>query len=343
MNRSKKISILMMNFNHGELIWRAINAIKNQTLLPYELIIADDKSTDKSVDVINKLIKDFYWIKLITNKVNLGNLENANFLLSQVRTEFGLWASADDFLLPDIIERYDKYLSKHNDIGMITSTALFFSNDGFSDFYSPRFLSINPKFISAKNFSVEFKLHGNFIKGSTSLYNIKLLKKLKGFNLKLSSYADTVAACILSSQNGCIYDPFPGSVCERFSSGFASRTMRSPRNILSIMKELVNFKDQLNPIVYQMLLIPLFRRYFSVQHNLVFNKIWDKKNNLPFKEIESFIQLHMYFKLRTFKLIIYKFMGKHLNNINGFLFKKINAKYLFDLKISIKNFLLNKE
>ena len=54
---SRKISIALLNYNHSELVIRSITAIKNQTLLPYELIIGDDCSTDNSISIIRKHIE----------------------------------------------------------------------------------------------------------------------------------------------------------------------------------------------------------------------------------------------------------------------------------------------
>ena len=336
MKRSKKISILMMNYNHAHTIERAIEAVKNQVLLPYELIIADDKSQDNSIEKIQTSIKDISWIKLIANRKNLGNIGNANFLLNQVKTDYAIWASADDFLLFDIIQRYENYLKKYNEIGIITSTALTYSADGFSGFYSPKFISSTPKFIKGEYFPKNFAMFSNFFKGSTSLYNINLLRKYSGFDLKLESFADTVIASLLASQKGCIYDPFPGSVCQRFANGFASRTMRSEKSLISILSGLTLYKNKLSPLVFDELTKNIFSRYITINYKNTFSSIWDEgKDELPFAEVTRGINIHITLKKKQFKQLFLKFIGKYLEKYNKFIFIKNQKRYLKNLKKEI--------
>ena len=330
----------MMNYNHARLIGRAIQAVKNQTLHPFELIIADDKSEDNSIEVIKKCIKGIEWIKLISNPKNLGNIGNANFLLEQVRTDYAIWASADDFLLFDTIQRYEEYLQQYKEIGVITSTALTYSSEGFSGFYSPKFVSSKPKFIEGKYFPKYYGMFNNFFKGATSLYNIRLLKKYSGFNAKLSSYADTVIACLLSSQKGCIYDPYPGAVCQRFATGFASRTMRSEEILLNIKNQLNLYKKELNPFIFNVLIQAIFSRYITINYKNTFSSIWGKgENSLPFREVTKATNIHLVFKTKQSKQIFLKLIGNFIERYNKFIFIKTKKRYLNNLKKEIQNFI----
>ena len=53
----KKISVIIPNYNYEKYIIERIDSILNQTYPIYELIILDDCSTDKSVDLIENKIK----------------------------------------------------------------------------------------------------------------------------------------------------------------------------------------------------------------------------------------------------------------------------------------------
>lgn len=70
-----KISIAMTCYNRGKYIKDAIKSIYQQEYTNWELIIVEDKSTDNSLDIINKCIKEFNIedrTKLITNAENMG-------------------------------------------------------------------------------------------------------------------------------------------------------------------------------------------------------------------------------------------------------------------------------
>ena len=75
----KKISVIIPNYNYEKYIIERIDSILNQTYPIYELIILDDCSTDKSVDLIENKIKtiDNVKVKFIKNK------KNSNCVFSQ--------------------------------------------------------------------------------------------------------------------------------------------------------------------------------------------------------------------------------------------------------------------
>ena len=60
-----KLSVIIPNYNHGNFINEQVEAIVNQTYKCHEIIIIDDKSTDNSVEIINKIIDKYPFIKLI--------------------------------------------------------------------------------------------------------------------------------------------------------------------------------------------------------------------------------------------------------------------------------------
>ena len=43
-------SVLIVNYNAGELLQSAINSLKNQTFKDFELVLVDNNSSDSSID-----------------------------------------------------------------------------------------------------------------------------------------------------------------------------------------------------------------------------------------------------------------------------------------------------
>ena len=48
------VSVIIPNYNHASFLDERIESVLNQTFQNFEIIIMDDKSSDNSVDVINK-------------------------------------------------------------------------------------------------------------------------------------------------------------------------------------------------------------------------------------------------------------------------------------------------
>lgn len=92
---ARGISVIMATFNGEKYILKQLESILNQSLIPNEIIICDDNSTDTTVSIINTLDNNI--IKLCTNERQLGVVENfkkaAKLALS---TNWIVFADQDD-------------------------------------------------------------------------------------------------------------------------------------------------------------------------------------------------------------------------------------------------------
>ena len=99
----KKVSVVIPNYNYEHYIEERIDSIINQTYPIYELIVLDDKSTDNSVEVIKKKLKEVeeekpdLIVKFIENETNSGNVFKQWQKAFELSTGDYLWiAEADD-------------------------------------------------------------------------------------------------------------------------------------------------------------------------------------------------------------------------------------------------------
>ena len=70
---SPLVSVIIPNYNHADFLEERIQSVLNQTYTHYEIIILDDKSTDKSLDVINKYKDNTKVSEIIVNETNSGS------------------------------------------------------------------------------------------------------------------------------------------------------------------------------------------------------------------------------------------------------------------------------
>ena len=329
-DNSSLITVAMLNFNHANVVHRAIKAIKNQTLKPFQLIISDDCSTDNSADIITKEIEDIPWIKFIKQPVNLGNIAQGNFLLDQTKTDYVIFAASDDFLLPNYLERVERLIMKKKEIGLICAPCLRYSKDDiFNGFYSSTLPCIRPKYFSPTLANQALFKFGCFVKGATAIYNTKLLKKYNGFDHKLKAFADTVIAYQLANHAGIFYDPCPGAYCQRFYTGYASRTMRDIDSLESICRSMILKKELLNKNNFKSLIIPLFSRFIALIHYENYCKIWPRSSQTKlFYLISRIITWHTYLKQYSLSDFYLKVNGLFLSRINKLFVYIIYAKLI---------------
>lgn len=91
------VSVIVPLYNYEKYIGENIESVQNQKYDNWELIIIDDCSTDSSVNVVNKYLKDSR-ISLISTSVNSGysTAKNEGILVS--RGEYITTIDADDML-----------------------------------------------------------------------------------------------------------------------------------------------------------------------------------------------------------------------------------------------------
>lgn len=67
------ITVIIPNYNHAKYLDERIQSVLNQTYQNFELIILDDKSTDNSLEVINKYRDNPHVSQIVVNEENSGS------------------------------------------------------------------------------------------------------------------------------------------------------------------------------------------------------------------------------------------------------------------------------
>lgn len=73
MERTPFVSVIIPNYNHARYLEQRLNSVLNQTYQDFEVIILDDKSTDNSLEIINRYKDNPRVSHLVINDVNSGN------------------------------------------------------------------------------------------------------------------------------------------------------------------------------------------------------------------------------------------------------------------------------
>lgn len=116
MSQSKKISVLIPNFNAANYVGQAIESILSQTVLPDEIIVVDDASTDDSWKIITNFADKYDFIKIYRNEKNSGVAYTRNRLISKASGFYLVFLDSDDLSLPTRIERQLNFLSNNEDV-----------------------------------------------------------------------------------------------------------------------------------------------------------------------------------------------------------------------------------
>ena len=132
MQNTPLVTVICLCYNHASFAIEALESVLGQTHPNVELIVADDFSTDNSVQVINNWLKQHPEIQFIANKENLGNTKTFNKCLKLAKGEYIIDLAADDLLKPDSIVNQLKGFEEsiYGNLGLIYGNAELINEDG---------------------------------------------------------------------------------------------------------------------------------------------------------------------------------------------------------------------
>lgn len=99
------ISVIIPNYNHANYLDERIQSVLNQTYQNLELIILDDKSTDNSLEVINKYRDNPHVSQIVVNEHNSGSaFKQWHRGIELAKGELIWIAESDDYCSPNFLE-----------------------------------------------------------------------------------------------------------------------------------------------------------------------------------------------------------------------------------------------
>ncbi len=117
------VTIGLPFYNNQDTLEDAVKSILTQTYTDWELILANDGSTDGSMSIAKKLAAADKRIKLIGDNINRQISYRLNQICEIAQGEYLARMDADDMMMPDRIEKQMKVLLADKSIDVIDSAA----------------------------------------------------------------------------------------------------------------------------------------------------------------------------------------------------------------------------
>jgi len=108
-----KITVAIPVYNREDCIAKCIESVLQQTVLPFEIVVVDDGSTDNTRNVIESLLADHPQINFFAAPKNGGENYARNRCVEQANGEFIFWLDSDDYIVPDAIESVLAAMNKY--------------------------------------------------------------------------------------------------------------------------------------------------------------------------------------------------------------------------------------
>lgn len=191
MSKQIKHSVIVVTYNQENLLPIALDSVFSQSVLPYEIIIGDDCSTDGTWEVIQKYYEKYpSIIRPIRHEKNKGIFGNINFLKSLPKGDVVSFLSGDDYYYDGIFETYNKTIIDNNidlnkECFILISNCTFLHQNGTKTEYN------NTPYIGKDLFKIKIRYGLDFRDTGMS---VNLIRKLDDIPEDLGYHADWLHA-----------------------------------------------------------------------------------------------------------------------------------------------------
>lgn len=131
MKSPPKVSIIMGIYNCADTLEDAVDSILAQSFNDWELIMCDDGSTDRTLEIAWQYAEKYpNQFIIIKNEENQGLNYTLNHCLNYVRGKYVARMDGDDLSLPERFEKEVAFLDSHPEYAIVSTPMIFFDDRG---------------------------------------------------------------------------------------------------------------------------------------------------------------------------------------------------------------------
>lgn len=296
------ISIIVVSYNSEKTILETLKSIENQTYKNFEIIICDDSSQDKTLEICKKwkeVVKEkIKNIKILNSSVNQGIVKNINKGLKVAKGEWMKLIAADDILLNNCIEDNLNFIKQNSNIKVCFSKVRNFTlnpeNQGeeYPNIFTEKYM-----FLKSEEQYEKLK-EGNFLPAPSSFISKKIFNKYGLFDEKIPMIEDYPYWLKLTSSGEKLYY-FPKiTVLYRVGESISNSNAKIiNNNFFNSYKKIYQFylKDNISFLLKWHYIIKIF------SYNLTIKIFRNKKNNFSILVLKLFKLLDLYVVMRKLR------------------------------------------
>ena len=229
------ISIIVANYNHAHYLPQCLDAIFAQEHLADEVIVIDDGSTDNSVDIIECYGRAHSVLRLVRHMPNQGVVAAMNRGLNEARSEYVLFASADDWIMPALLSSSVKLLQAYPQAGFCSSLSLQLTDDSAAPKSLPTAIPITrPGYISPAQVLRLLLKEDSWFLGNTVVIRRDAVLAAGGYRPELTSFCDGFVYQQVALKLGACFIPEPLAVWRVLGNGYSASSVINVERVARI-------------------------------------------------------------------------------------------------------------
>ncbi len=240
------VSICCITYNHEKYIEEALDSFLMQEIdFPFEIVIDDDSSTDKTPDIICQYIENYpNIIRANLRKKNVGSMTNFIENIKRARGKYIALCEGDDYWIDSYkLKKQSDFLEKNKEYVMVGGNVLQLDMSDPSRLKLTRNLSEKEKDLSIYDY-----IQAQQIPSATLMFKKECFKQLPNFCKNL--YMGDWCLSILLLQNGKAkyFNEFC-AIYRRHSSGLSKKFSGTIRNKINNTIQEIYFLENWSNII----------------------------------------------------------------------------------------------
>lgn len=222
-----KISVIVTNYNGYELLKKYLVSVIDQSPQALEIIIADDASTDPSLEYVKSLQNTYPKLKIISHQKNIGFGANTNYAVKKAKGDLVVLLNSDIKPYPNYIKNCLTHFNNPRVFGVGFSEK---NHENWGKIYwQDGFLQHHPGLPANKTHSTDW------LSGGSCIVRKKLFLKLGGFDpIYAPFYFEDLDLGIRANLSNLLMIWEPTSIVEHRHE----QTMnKQPKHLLNYVKE----------------------------------------------------------------------------------------------------------
>ena len=213
-----RISVIIVSYNSESFIEKCIVSVLKNLLTNAEVIVLDNASTDKTLEVLSKLKVKSEKLKVIESKINLGFAKGNNLASKEASGEYLFFLNPDTEIEKPIFDELLKFYEENADVGIVGPKLLMGNGEVQASVRKlPTVWGAFKEYILGTKFAYsEYIPNGNepveveMVYGAAMLIKKDLFEKVGGFNEKYFLYYEDVDICKKIQKTGKKVYFYPG-------------------------------------------------------------------------------------------------------------------------------------
>lgn len=224
-----RISVVVPNYNHAQYLPRSLGALLDQPVLPCEIIVVDDASTDNSVDVVETFIRRHPIIRLLRNDRNLHIARTLTRGLEITTGEYVFFSSADDEVMSGIFEHAANLIRTYPDAGVYSGVGEFRDEQTGLKWYYGGGMPKRPCYLTPQDMVRLGRKSQLHICSYNAIYRKSALIGAGGWITELGPGIDWFANHVVGFRHGMCHTPEILSVAHVYPTSYSQRPHRTAK------------------------------------------------------------------------------------------------------------------